>query len=79
MFCCVCGGSDRDEHNQLLQCNRFLLKVHTIVDVWLAHFHCANIVLELLSLHDLQFSRKFWYFQIRGKHLKHFRIASDYS
>ncbi|KAH6804782.1 hypothetical protein C2S51_033029 [Perilla frutescens var. frutescens] len=26
MFCCVCGGSDKDEHNQLLQCNRFLLK-----------------------------------------------------
>lgn len=25
-FCCVCGGSDKDEHNQLLQCNRFLLK-----------------------------------------------------
>ncbi|XP_057800003.1 uncharacterized protein LOC131015587 isoform X2 [Salvia miltiorrhiza] len=26
LFCCVCGGSDKDEHNQLLQCNRFLLK-----------------------------------------------------
>ncbi|XP_042037147.1 uncharacterized protein LOC121783210 isoform X2 [Salvia splendens] len=26
MFGCVCGGSNKDEHSQLLQCNRFLLK-----------------------------------------------------
>ncbi|KAI3467984.1 hypothetical protein Pfo_024647 [Paulownia fortunei] len=25
-FCCVCGSSDKDECNQLLECNRFLIK-----------------------------------------------------
>ncbi|KAG8375823.1 hypothetical protein BUALT_Bualt10G0140400 [Buddleja alternifolia] len=25
-FCCVCGNSDKDDHNQLLECNRFLIK-----------------------------------------------------
>ncbi|KAK1316974.1 Histone-lysine N-methyltransferase ATX1 [Acorus calamus] len=27
-FCCVCGGSSNDEVNQLLKCNRCLIKVH---------------------------------------------------
>ncbi|KAL0311735.1 UNVERIFIED_CONTAM: Histone-lysine N-methyltransferase 2C [Sesamum radiatum] len=29
MFSCVCGNSDRDEFDQLLECNRFLIKMHS--------------------------------------------------
>lgn len=46
MFCCVCGGSDKDERNQLLQCNRFLLKVITAAGTLLLIFICFTFCAE---------------------------------